>query len=529
MNAPTAVHEDAKKRRHEAHEALAVGPCRRFIAMTRSLTIAMVLALSCIGPSHAAQADLPARNKAAAQAMGEGRYDAAAAIYREILQAMPDEPGILMNLGMALAMGGHEADAVQPLLRAVSLNPKLIPAQMFLGSSYLALDRAAEAVAPLERVVAAQPSDIESRRLLAQAYSRTGRMADGVAQLRRITELAPAVPAAWHALGHAYNALTQQALSTFESEPEQSPWRRLLLADALAADGRFTDAFVLYRATLEQLPSMVSIHDSIARIYGQTGHAAWGATERTRGALPAQACAKRRALCEFRAGRHRAALVAALAGSDLESRYWRARAATELALAAFKRVESLPDSRERREVRAALAQSQRRYVDAITELKAALKFAPGDAGLTDDLGTSYYFARQYEDAVTTLTPLVTANPEDARLSTVVGDSLLQLQRIDEAIPLLKRAVERDPSAEMASLALGRAYVQKGDFAAAIPLIEPRLPGDQDGSLHVQLARAYTGLGQKDKAAGLLARSQELQRAAQERADQVAKRVITPPK
>lgn len=497
--------------------------------MTRFIPVVLILAVCRVSAAQGTQGDLAARNKAAAEAMSQGRYDAAAGIYREMLNALPDEPGLLMNLGMALAMGSHEADALQPLQRAVSLNPKLIPAHMFLGSSYLALGRAKEAVGPLERVVAAQPSDIEGRRLLAQAFSATGRTVDAVAQLRRITELAPTVPAAWHALGHAYNALAQEAMSTFQSEAEESPWRQLLVADALAADGRFTDAFALYRATLDQLPSMASIHDSIARIYEQTGHADWAGIERAKGAVPAATCAKRQALCDFRAGRHRTALAAALAGSNLESRYWRARAATELALAAFKRLDTLPDSRERREVRAAVAQSQRRYVDAIAELKAALKFAPGDPGLEDDLGTSYYFARQYEEAVATLTPLVKASPDDARLSTVVGDSLLQLQRIDEAIPLLKRAVERDPSAAMARLTLGRAYLQKGEFAAAIPLIAPQLSGDQDGSLHVQLARAYTGLGQQEKAAGLLARSQELQRAAQERADQVARRAITPPK
>ena len=78
------------------------------------------------------------------------------------------------------------------------------------------------------------------------------------------------------------------------------------------------------------------------------------------------------------------------------------------------------------------------------------------------------------------------------------------------------------------LALGRAYLQNGDFAAAIPLIEARSPSDQDGSLHVQLARAYTGLGQRDKATALLARSQEMQRAAEER-QRAAQRTITPPK
>ena len=82
-------------------------------------------------------------------------------------------------------------------------------------------------------------------------------------------------------------------------------------------------------------------------------------------------------------------MTAALAGTDLESRYWRARAATELALGAFKQLEDLPDSRERREVRATLALAQRRYTDAIAELTVALKFAPDDPGLVDDLGTAY--------------------------------------------------------------------------------------------------------------------------------------------
>ncbi len=95
--------------------------------------------------------------------------------------------------------------------------------------------------------------------------------------------------------------------------------------------------------------------------------------------------------------------------------------------------------------------------------------------------------------------------------------------------MLQRAIARDSSDPTPRLALGRAYVQKGDFAQAIPLIEAQLAGDQDGSLHVQLARAYTGLGQREKGAALLERSQEIQRAVQERSAAVGQRTITPPK
>ena len=234
-------------------------------------------------------------------------------------------------------------------------------------------------------------------------------------------------------------------------------------------------------------------------------------------------------MCEFRAGRYRRGARRGAGRNDAESRYWRARAATELALAAFKQLDALPDSRERREVRATLARAERRYTDAIAELKAALKFAPGDPALLDDLGTGPTAARDYEQAVATLLPLLKANPDDPRLLTVCGDSLLQLQRLDEALPMLQRAVERDPSDPLPRLALGRAHLQKGDFAAAIPLIEAQLAGDQDGSLHVQLARAYTRsrtAGQGGDAARTVAGDPA---AAEERSAAAAQRTITPPK
>jgi tetratricopeptide (TPR) repeat protein len=274
---------------------------------------------------------------------------------------------------------------------------------------------------------------------------------------------------------------------------------------------------------------MVSIHDAIAKIYEQAGHADWAAVERRSGRLSPAQCAKRKPLCEFRAGRYRPALVAALPGSDPESRYWQARAATELSLAAFKRLDQLPDSRERREVRATLARAERRYTDAIKELEAALAFAPGDPGLLDDLGTTYYMAREYDKAIAVLAPFIKKSPDDARLLTVYGDSLLELERVEEAVAALRRAVAAEPSDPNARLALGRAYVRKGDFAEGIPLIESQLAGDTDGSLHVQLARAYTGVGQKEKAQALLARSQEIQRAAQERSAAAGQRTIAPPK
>jgi predicted Zn-dependent protease len=499
------------------------------ITFFRRVAPGLVLLLTCAAAAAAQADDLAVRSRTASRAMSEGRFDEAAGIYRDLLRARPDDPRLLMNLGMALAMGGREADALPALHRAIERDPSLVPAHLFLGSSYLAVGEPAKAIAPLERVVAARPTDVEQRRMLASAYAAVGRHTDAVTHLRRASELAPKSPAAWYALGHAYNAVAQEAMGTFDAAGAGEPWSQLLVADALLADGRFADAFAMYREVHERLPTMASIHDAIARIYAGTGHPDWAATERARGALTPADCRRRVALCEFRAGRYRAALVAALKANDLESRYWRARAATELARAAFGRLEQLPDSRERREVRGTLAMAERRYAEAVAELEVALKFAPRDPTLLDDLGTAHYSARDYERALAVLRPLLDANPDDPRLLTICGDSLLQLQRLDEAVTLLRRAVTKSPDDPMPRLTLGRAYVQKGDFAAAIPLIEPQLAADRDGSLHVQLARAYAGIGEREKADALLARSQQLQLAAQQRDVAAGQRTITPPK
>jgi len=383
-------------------------------------------------------------------------------------------------------------------------------------------------VAALERAAAATPSDPRAWWTLAQAYANAGRRTEAVTALGKFTELAPTLPSGWFALGQAYNDIKRDAAASFGSAAD-ARWLQLLAADSLLEKGQLIDAFLLYRESLEQLPAMASIHDSIARIYEQSGHADWAVKERAAISPSAMDCGRRKALCEFRAGRYQTSLLAALAQADPESRYWRARAANELAAAAFTKLDSLTDSVERRLVRATVARNAGRFKDAVAELSAAVKLAPKDEGLAYELGLAQYSARDYDGAMAALSPLLKAHPNEPRLLEQVAYSLLRLQRADEALPLLKRAADRKPDDPRVSLALGQAYLQTGDFAAAVPLIERQLGGDQDGSLHVQLARAYSALGQREKAATLLARSTELQRADQERSASAAARSLTPPK
>ena len=467
----------------------------------------LFLLTALLASSSAQTGDPAARSRAATQAMNDGRFEDAVRIYRELLQPLPDEPGLLMNLGMALAMAGREAEAIAPLERATTLKPTLVPAQLFLGTSYLALGASDKAIRPLQRVTAAQPANVEYRQLLARAYAESGRALEAATQLRQITELAPTLPAAWYSLFHAYNAVAQDAHGDIRRRGRQRPL-------AAAADrGRALRRRPPHRC-VRGLPggprgaagdgehSRLDRHDLRAdRSCGLGGRRAG---QRAASPLPSAPGASRSASSGPAATARRWPRRQA---SMRSHGYWRARAATQLTKEAFSRLDRLPDSRERRELRAALASADRRHADAVVELKAAVKYAPKDASLIGQLGIALYLTRDYEQAVALLTPLVNAVPamEDSRLLTAYGDSLLQLDRVDEAVPFLRRAFTADTSDREASLSLARALMRQREFGAALPLLEWQLAGDTDGSVHVQLSRALAGLGQQARADAMLAR------------------------
>lgn len=510
-----------------------VGSALRWLSM--SLAIVVFAAPSTAVPSAATQASgattdgkLAAAGQRATEAMNEGRYGEAIGIYGEMLKVRPGDPGLQMNLGIALAMAGREAEAIDPLSKAAAARPSLVAAHLFLGSSYLAIGEPEKALAPLEKAVAARPADGESLGLLAQARLATGDAARAATAFRRMTELSPTQPAAWYGLAQAYNGIAQQALESFAADPPESPWRTLIVADALREDGRLAAAFGMYQALGDRAPAPTAVQDALASIYEKSGHADWAATVRARAAKLRLDCVARKAECDVRAARYRTVLTDTAGKTDPASRYWRVRAAVALTRAAFAKLESLPDSRERREMRAELARAENRHADSVTELRAALEFSPDDPRLLEELATSYYLARDHEKAVAVVKSLLAQEPDSPSLVALHGEALLELQQLDAAIPALERAIVLNPKDAAARVALGRAYVLAGRHAQAIPLLEPALTDDEDGTLHFQLARAYQGAGQAEKAAPLLERYKELQQAAAKRTESQKETTITPP-
>jgi len=463
--------------------------------------------------------------------MAASRFDEAADLYREIVKALPNEPGMQLNLGMAESMAGHKREALPHFRAAVKLKPGLMPAWLFLGATHMELGEPAPAVAPLQKVVAAQPENLQARQMLAEALLDLQRWEGAARQFRALADRAPEDPRAWHGLGRSYEGLLRASYDALTRAWPESPYVLLLTADALATQGKHANAFRLYREAAEKQPRSREPREALARIYDQTGHAAWATTEREMAKrIDVRDCRGRGDLeCEFRSGRYARVLAAARPLRTPEARYWSARAAQELAREAFARLGGLAPSAEAALLRAQVLGGQGRHVEAAAELRQAVQSWPGDGRLRHELAASLYRARDLDAARALLEELFPQEPGSAELAFMLGDAYLHQQQVEKAIPALESAVAAEPTLLPARAALCRAWMLKGDPARALPNLEAARQTDEDGSLHYQLSRAYQAKGDTARAKEALRRSQEIREAAEARQRELQQEfTITPP-
>lgn len=461
--------------------------------------------------------------------MEASRFTEAEQTYQKLLTLTPNDPIAHMQLGMARTMGGRTAEAVGPLRQALKLRPDLLPAKLFLGISLMELGRASEAIAPLRQVVQADGSNAHARQALAEAHLSLEQYADAGAHLRALARTQADSPQVWAALGRSYEGLAREAFAKLQAIDPDSPYVWLLAADVLTVEEKYPAAFSLIKKAQAKLPTLPGVHQTLARVYAASGRADWAEVERQQAADEKPACAQVPVACAYLAGQLEDTLARTATATQPAGLYWRARAANDLAAQSFERLEKLPPSVERYVMRAGIARDQGQALEAVTQLKEALKLAPGDPGLERELAGALYAARNLQEALPLLEKLHGLAPDAPDLLVALGDALLQGQQVERAVTLLSRAVTIDPTMVPAHAALGRALLQAGEAARAIPHLEKALPTDGDGSLHYQLAQAFQRTGNADRARALLAEYQKRQAAvAAPDATAAEAAAITPP-
>src|SRR3989449_1382643 len=312
----------------------------------QSLLLCLVSALTQSG-GLAQQDDLAGKSQRAKELMAEGKFVQAIPLYRELIQAVPNNPGLMLNLGMALHMAGKEREAIPELEAATKLDPTLAPAWLFLGAARLQLGEATAAVKALKMVLGLQPDHREARQMLASGLLSLDRVKEAAEAYRKLTELDSESAQAWYGLGRCYESISGRAFDDLQKTAPESAYWLALVAEARVREQQFSSAFYLYRQALEKMPTMRGLHTAVAEIYRQTTHPDWArAEEEKERRLPPLDCSAPSLECDFRAGQYSGVVASTNGRNTVESYYWRSRAYNELALQAFTRLGQLAASAE---------------------------------------------------------------------------------------------------------------------------------------------------------------------------------------
>jgi len=187
--------------------------------------------------------ELAQKSQQVHELMAAGKFEQAIPIYRKLLQAAPGNPGLQMDLGMALHMAGRDREAVPPLEAALQQEPASFPANLFLGLAHLGAGAPAKAIPPLTKAAKLQPSNPDPQQALASAFMALDRFEEASQHYRKFSELVPQAPGAWAGLGQCYEALAQAEFERLGRVAKDSGYWFALMAEARLKTQQYKSAY----------------------------------------------------------------------------------------------------------------------------------------------------------------------------------------------------------------------------------------------------------------------------------------------
>ncbi len=469
----------------------------------------------------AQDAALAEQSHRARELMAGRRFEEAIPLYQQLVKAMPGNPGLMLNLGLAEEMAGHPDKAIPEFEAVLKTQPENVPALTSLAMSRLQMREPEPAIGPLRKLVALQPDNRDARGMLAGALMAVNRTEEAAAQYRKLGALDSGDAKAWYGLGSAYEASANDTFDRLAKLSIESPYWAALVAESRLQSGQFSSAFFFYRLAEKGMPKLRGVHAGLAQVYRKTKHEDWAVLEDQREAeLASKPCTAKTSECYFAAGRLLEA--AQLPATQPEALFWKTKALNSLALEAFSHLGSLPESPELHAIKADILKGHGQFKEASEEWRAAIKLDPGDGRLKHELLTTLFLARDYEALLPMLQESLAADPNSVDLNYMLGDTLVRTQQPEKAIAYLEAALKKDGGMLPAQASLGFALSQTNRAAEAIPHFERALAIDEDGSLHYQLARAYQSAGNSQRSRELMAEYQAISAKNQAAKEEVAK-------
>jgi predicted O-linked N-acetylglucosamine transferase (SPINDLY family) len=205
-----------------------------------------------------------------------GRLQAAEQIYRQILQADPNQADAIHLLGVMAHQAGQHAIAVQYIERAIGLNDGTAAFHNNLGEAYRALGRIPEAAACYRRALQRKPNYAEAYSNLGNALKQQGKLEEAIAAYRRALEAKPDCAEVNGNLGLALADRKQldEAVACYRRALELKPDFAEVYGNlglALAGQEKPDEAIAAYRRALELKPDFAEAHANLGNTLQDQG------------------------------------------------------------------------------------------------------------------------------------------------------------------------------------------------------------------------------------------------------------------
>jgi predicted Zn-dependent protease len=157
------------------------------------------------------------------------------------------------------------------------------------------------------------------------------------------------------------------------------------------------------------------------------------------------------------------------------------------------------------------------YKEAETEYRKVLQLQPESVAAHFGLASNYYRAVRFDEAAAEAQEVLDLNPGDPDASFLVAEILVSKQQYSEAMAYLNAALKGEPvTIPRVHAVLSKVYAAQGQNELAVNELKQALIDDPDGSLHFQLSRLYSKLGDKKAAETAMQKSEAIRKARAER-------------
>jgi tetratricopeptide (TPR) repeat protein len=355
-------------------------------------------------PAPAADADLAAQFKHAAELQASGQFEAAATAYEAFLRQQPRNIEALSNLGVVLVQLGRYDDAIRSYRKALELSYLNVPIRMNLALAYYKAGRCAEAVPEFDAVIATNPQQANVKILKGDCLVQMGDYAGAVALLKPLEATLGGERVFNYVYGMALlqNKQTPEGLAQIDRilKEGDTPEAHLMLGLSQRSAGDLAAARDEFKKAVDGNPELPLAHS----LYGQ----------------------------------------ALLSTGDRDS----ARRAFEQELAAN------PGDFESNLYLGVILKEDAQLDAAERKFQRALQLRPGDPGVRYQIATVHLGRNENEQALALLEPLVRESPSFVEARVSLATVYYRLKRKDDGDreraavdELTKAAQARQPTSE----------------------------------------------------------------------------------